>query len=61
MKPHYKPRNISAVLLSAHWLAISVYFIGQGTLVTLWIVFALVALCIGGAAVWVLLNDTDDR
>lgn len=61
MKPQrFRPRNFTAVGLSLTWLLISIYFITQGTFVTFWSVFALVALCIGVFALWVLFNDRPD-
>lgn len=60
MNRNFKPRNFTAVFLSVTWLAISLFFIGQGTLVTLWSIFAVVAVVIGSAAVWVLYHDTYD-
>ncbi|ORC22162.1 MULTISPECIES: hypothetical protein [Rothia] len=60
MSRNFKPRHTTAVFLSVTWLLISLFFITQGTLVTLWSIFALVALLIGAAAVWVLFTDTYD-
>lgn len=60
MSRKFKPRHTTAVFLSVTWLLISLFFITQGTLVTLWSIFALVALLIGTAAVWVLFTDTYD-
>ncbi|MBM7050892.1 MULTISPECIES: hypothetical protein [unclassified Rothia (in: high G+C Gram-positive bacteria)] len=54
----FRPRNFTAVGLSITWLLISLYFISQGLMVGMWSVFAVIALCIGAAAVWVLFNDT---
>lgn len=54
----FKPRHFTAVGLSLVWLLISLYFISQGLMVSLWSIFAIVALVIGVAAVWVLLTDT---
>ncbi|MDT0188952.1 hypothetical protein [Rothia terrae] len=53
----FKPRNFTAVFLSAVWFLISIFFIAQGMTVILWSVFALIALVIGAAALWVLFND----
>lgn len=60
MSRNFKPRNFTAVFLSVIWLLISIFFITQGTMVTLWSIFACVALVIGTAAVWVLFTDTYD-
>lgn len=54
----FKPRNFTALGLAAVWFLISLFFIWQGTLLGVWIPFAAVALLIGSAALWVLLNDT---
>ncbi|MGH1977910.1 hypothetical protein [Rothia sp. L_38] len=60
MNRNFKPRNFTAVFLSVTWLLISIFFITQGALVTLWSIFACVALIIGAVAVWVLFTDTYD-
>ncbi|WP_326503179.1 hypothetical protein [Rothia nasimurium] len=60
MNRNFKPRNFTAVFLSVIWLLISIFFITQGAMVTLWSIFACVALVIGVAAVWVLFTDTYD-
>lgn len=57
MKHQFKPRHITAIMLSLTWLMISLVFIIQGTMLHIWIPFAAVALVIGALAVWVLLND----
>ena len=36
MNRNFKPRNFTAVFLSVTWLLISIFFITQGTMVTLW-------------------------
>lgn len=46
--------------MSVIWLLISLFFITQGAMVTLWSIFACVALVIGVAALWVLFTDTYD-
>jgi len=61
VKRNFKPRNFTAVFLSIIWCLVSVSFIIQGMMVQLWIGFAVVALIIGGLAVWVLFTDTYDR
>ncbi|WP_237186114.1 hypothetical protein [Rothia nasimurium] len=58
MNRNFKPRNFTAVFLSVVWLLISIFFITQGAMVTLWSIFACVALVIGAAALWVLFTDT---
>lgn len=58
MPKKFKPRNFTAVMLSAIWFLVSISFIQQGLMVTLWSVFACVALVIGVLAVWVLWTDT---
>lgn len=60
MNRNFKPRNFTAVFLSITWLLISIFFIIQGAMVTLWSIFACVALIIGVAALWVLFTDTYD-
>ncbi|GGH58521.1 hypothetical protein [Rothia aerolata] len=54
---NFRPRHLTAVGLSLAWLLISLFFISQGTFVTMWSIFALIALAIGAAALWVLFND----
>lgn len=60
MNRNFKPRNFTPVFLSVTWLLISLFFITQGAMVTLWSIFACVALVIGAVAVWVLFTDTYD-
>lgn len=60
MNRNFKPRNFTAVFLSVVWLLISIFFITQGAMVTLWSIFACVALVIGAVALWVLFTDTYD-
>lgn len=58
MKPQrFRPRNFTAVGLGLVWLLTSLYFVSQGTFVVLWAVFAVIALIVEIAAIWVLFND----
>ncbi len=58
MNKNFKPRNFTAVFLSVTWFLISIFFITQGTYVTMWSIFAVLAGVIGAAALWVLFTDT---
>ncbi|MDY3049528.1 MAG: hypothetical protein SOR40_07140 [Rothia sp. (in: high G+C Gram-positive bacteria)] len=57
MTRNYKPRNITALLLSVSWLLISIFLYQQGTYQLFWAIFALIAGLLAAAALWVLLTD----
>ena len=58
MNKNFTPRNFTAVFLSVTWFLISIFFITQGTYVTMWSIFAVLAGVIGAASLWVLFTDT---